>query len=139
MSYPFFSTTFNKSNVVDRFGIPVLRTISVATDTTNKVVTYGVCPKLFNQLPSQGLFLLHIVNEPAGTTTGFNVNLNGSCIPTVTTDTTTIITGARPLVDGSGNQVTSQTVTSPNRYLVYYDKCNGVFQLVNYITSTTTA
>lgn len=139
MIYPFFGSGFNRSNVVDRFGIPVMRTIYVATDTTNETVTYGICPRLFKQLPNQGLFLLHVVNEPAGTTTGFDVSLNGSYIPTISTTTTTTISGARPLVDGTGTQVTSATITSSNRYLVYYNKCSGVFQLINLpATSTTT-
>lgn len=138
MFYPFFNSGFNRSNIVDRFGIPVMRTISVTTDTTNNTVTYGICPKLFRQLPDQGLFLLHIVNKPSGTTTGFNVSLNGSCIPTVVTASTTTITGARPLIDDSGTQVTSSIVTLPNRYLVYYNKCSGVFQLVNHITASAT-
>ena len=59
MFYPFLNY-FNRGRVrtVDNFGIPVLRTNYVTTDTTTTSVTYGICPKLWRQLPCQGLFIL---------------------------------------------------------------------------------
>ena len=138
MFNPFSSFGFNKGNVINSGGIPVLRTVSVTTDTTNEVVNYRICPKLFRQMPSHGLFLLHVVNAPTGTTTGFTVNLNGGCVPTIVTATSTTTTSARPLLNGSGTAVTSQEIKLPNCYLIYYNKCDGTFQLVNHIVTTTT-
>lgn len=50
MFYPFLNY-FNRGRVrtVDNFGIPVLRTNYVTTDTTTTSVTYGICPKLWRQ------------------------------------------------------------------------------------------
>lgn len=70
MFYPFLNY-FNRGRVrtVDNFGIPVLRTNYVTTDTTTTSVTYGICPKLWRQLPCQGLFILHVTSTPASAAT----------------------------------------------------------------------
>lgn len=62
---------FNRGRVrtVDNYGIPVLRTNYVTTDTTTTSVTYGVCPRLWRQLPCQGLFILHVTSTPASAAT----------------------------------------------------------------------
>ena len=44
MYYPFF---YNRVNTVDNFGVPVLRTTYVTTDTTTTSVTYGICYKIW--------------------------------------------------------------------------------------------
>ena len=66
-----FLNYFNRGRVrtVDNFGIPVLRTNYVTTDTTTTSVTYGICPKLWRQLPCQGLFILHVTSTPASAAT----------------------------------------------------------------------
>lgn len=53
MFFNFNPYTFNRSRVrtIDNFGIPSLRTIYVTTDTTNNTVTYGICPRIWRQLP----------------------------------------------------------------------------------------
>ena len=53
MFYPFLNY-FNRNRVrtVDNYGIPVLRTNYVTTDTTSTSVTYGLCPRIWRQLPS---------------------------------------------------------------------------------------
>lgn len=70
MFYPFLNY-FNRGRVrtVDNYGIPVLRTNYVTTDTTTTSVTYGVCPRLWRQLPCQGLFILHVTSTPASAAT----------------------------------------------------------------------
>lgn len=62
MFFNFNPYTFNRSRVrtIDNFGIPSLRTIYVTTDTTNNTVTYGICPRIWRQLPCEGMFLLNI-------------------------------------------------------------------------------
>ena len=138
--YPFY---FNRRvNTIDNFGIPVLRTTYVTTDTTTTSVTYGLCPKLWRQLPCQGLFILHVVSTPASTAvatdtvfidpTYFNLRQNDN------TATVTTSTGAKALLNGSGTQVTNADITTGNRYLIYYNKCQGVFQIINNIVTTST-
>lgn len=133
-----FSSSRNRITTIDNFGIPVLKTIAVTVDTTNTTVTYSICPKLFKQLPCQGLFLLNVVNTPAGAANTYTVNLNGSCIQSQNSTSTVFTTGAKPLVNGSGTQLTLADISSGNRYLLYFNKCDGTFQVVNYIVPATT-
>lgn len=137
MYYPFF---YNRTN---NLGIPVLRTTYVTTDVTTTSVTYGICYKIWRQLPCQGLFILHVTSTPASTATAtdtvfidptrFTQRLNDNT-PTVITST-----GAKALLNGSGTQMTNNEIATGNRYLIYYNKCQGVFQVINHIVTTTPA
>lgn len=55
-------------------------------------------------------------------------------------NTTTVITstGAKALLNGSGTQMTNNEITTGNRYLIYYNKCDGIFQVINHIVTPTT-
>lgn len=50
-------------------------------------------------------------------------------------NTTTVITstGAKALLNGSGAQMTNNEIITGNRYLIYYNKCDGIFQVINHI------
>lgn len=41
------------------------------------------------------------------------------------------------LVENIGVQLTSADVVNGNRLLVYFNKCEGIFQVVNHIPTTT--
>lgn len=47
-------------------------------------------------------------------------------------------TGAKALLNGSGTQMTNNEITTGNRYLIYYNKCDGIFQVINHIVTPTT-
>lgn len=113
-------------------GIPEMRTISVST--TGSVVTYQLCPWRFKQLCNEGLMLLRISQIPsAGAgSAAFTVSLETSANPQ------TGSTGT-PLVDGAGNPMTSNRVVNGNYLLVYFNKCQGTFQVVNDIPATPAA
>lgn len=113
-------------------GIPQLQTISVTT--TGSVVTYQLCPWRFKQLCNEGLMLLRISQIPsAGAgSAAFTVSLETQANPQ------TGSTGT-PLVDGAGNAMTSNRVVNGNYLLVYFNKCQGIFQVVNDIPATPTA
>lgn len=131
---------YNRSRVrtIDNFGIPSLRTIYVTTDTTNNTVTYGICPRIWRQMPCEGLFLLNIVNTPATTVTaGSLVSIDTTRMASQVSTTTTTSTGARALVNGSGNQMATEDISTGNRYLIYYNKVNGIFQTINHIVLPT--
>ena len=138
MFYPFLNY-FNRGRVrtVDNFGIPVLRTNYVTTDTTTTSVTYGICPKLWRQPPCQGLFILHVTSTPASAATPTDlVFLDPTCFTNRQIDNTTTVitsTGAKALLNGSGAQMTNNEITTGNRYLIYYNKCDGIFQVINHI------
>lgn len=68
MFYP-FNPYNNRVRTIDSFGIPTLKTIYVTTDTTNNTVTYGICPRIWRQLPCEGMILLTISHTPASTVT----------------------------------------------------------------------
>ena len=131
---------YNRSRVrtVDNFGIPSLRTIYVTTDTTNNTVIYGICPRIWRQMPCEGLFLLNVVNTPATTVTaGSLVSIDTTRMASQVSTTTTTSTGARALVNGSGNQMATKDISTGNRYLIYYNKINGIFQTINHIVLPT--
>lgn len=113
MFYPFLNY-FNRGRVrtVDNFGIPVLRTNYVTTDTTTTSVTYGICPKLWRQLPCQGLFILHVTSTPASAATPTDlVFLDPTSFTNRQIDNTTTVitsTGAKALLNGSGAQMTNK-------------------------------
>jgi hypothetical protein len=48
-------------------------------------------------------------------------------------NTATVITstGAKALLNGSGTQMTNNEILTGNRYLIYYNKCDGIFQVIN--------
>ena len=113
-------------------GIPEFRTIAVTT--TGNVVTYSICPWRFKQLCNEGLMLLRVSQIPAAGagSAAFTVSIQTSANPPVGSTGT-------PLVNGAGDPMTSNEVINGNFLLVYFDKCNGIFQVVNHIPATTTA
>lgn len=127
MFYPF------RSNINTLRIIPI-RTIYVTTDTTNNTVTYGICPRLWRQLPCEGVMLLNIVNTPATTVTaGSLVSIDTTRTANTVNPASTTSTGARALLNGSGTQMPTEEISTGNRYLIYFNKSAGIFQTVNHI------
>lgn len=115
---------------VNQSGIPVIRTISVSTSGT--VVTYQLCPWRYKQLCNEGLMLLRISQIPPTGSDTFTVTLETQSNPQ------TGSTGT-PLVDGVGTQMVSSRVVNGNFLLVYFNKCEGIFQVVNDIPAAAAA
>ena len=110
-----------------------VNTLYVTVDTTTTVVTYGICPKIWKALPCEGFILLNIANTvPTTATDAYLVNID-TCLTLSQVNSTTASTNARALLNGAGDQTTNAEVTVGNRYLIYYNKNNGIFQVVNYI------
>lgn len=113
-----------------------VNTLYVTVDTTSTVVTYGICPKIWKALPCEGFILLNIANTvPTTATDAYLVNID-TCLTLSQVNSTTASTNARALLNGAGDQMTNAEITVGNRYLVYYNKNNGIFQVVNYIPAT---
>lgn len=113
-----------------------VNTLYVTVDTTTTVVTYGICPKIWKALPCEGFILLNIANTvPTTATDAYLVNID-TCLTLSQVNSTTASTNARALLNGAGDQMTNAEVTVGNRYLIYYNKNNGIFQVVNYIPAT---
>lgn len=103
---------------VNQRGIPVLKTQSVIANTTN--VIYSVCPFNWKQLECSGLMVLKINNAAPTGSDALLVSINTGCTEIA-------------LLNGLGEQVTSADVVLNSRLLVFFNKCEGVLQLVNYI------
>ena len=113
-----------------------VNTLYVTVDTTSTVVTYGICPKIWKALPCEGFILLNIANTvPTTATDAYLVNID-TCLTLSQVNSTTASTNARALLNGAGDQMTNAEVTVGNRYLIYYNKNLGTFQVVNYIPAT---
>mgnify|MGYP003430859029 CR=1 FL=1 len=113
-----------------------VKTLYVTVDTTTSVVTYGICPKIWKALPCEGFILLNIANTvPATATDAFVVNID-TCLTLNQVNPTTASTNARALINGAGDPITNAEITAGNRYLIYYNKNLGIFQVVNYIPAT---
>lgn len=109
---------------VNRNGIPKVNTISVVT--TGSTVVYQICPWVYKQLCNDGLMLLHIQQIPtAGAgSAAFTVNLQTQSNPPAGSVGT-------PLLNGVGGAMTSNKVVKGSYLLVYFNKCDGIFQVVN--------
>ena len=118
---------------LNRNGVPSLRTISVTTDTTGSAVIYNICPWRWKQLCNEGLMILRISQVPATGSETFVVSINPN-----STQSTTVATTGIPLIGSTGVQLTSADVVNGNRLLVYFNKCEGIFQVVNHIPTAAT-
>lgn len=112
-----------------------VNTLYVTVDTDATSVTYGICPKIWKALPCEGFILLNIANTvPTTATDAFLVNIDThltlSQVNTVATST-----NGRALLNGSGDQITNADIIAGNRYLVYFNKNTGVFQVTNHIVA----
>jgi hypothetical protein len=108
----------------------------VDTDTTS--ISYGICPKIWKALPCEGFILLNVTNTaPATAAATYLVNIDTSLTLTQANSITTSSTNGRALLNGAGDQMTNAEITAGNRYLVYYNKNQGIFQVVNHIPATT--
>lgn len=141
MYYNYFPFGFNQRGRVrrlDYMGIPAMRTVAVTTNTDTPEVTYSLNPCQFRELPNEGIILLNINHVPAAGSETFPVAI-------ATTPNNSISNGMSvssskvPLINGSGNQMVSNEISQGNRYFIYYNKCNGIFQTVNHIVPPTTA
>ena len=112
-----------------------VNTLYVTVDNEATSVTYGICPKIWKALPCEGFILLNIANTvPATATDAFLVNIDThltlSQVNAVATST-----NGRALLNGSGDQITNADIIAGNRYLVYFNKNTGVFQVTNHIVA----
>lgn len=118
-----------------------LDTIFSNVDTTNNTVTYGICPFQWRQLPCRGLILLNINHTATGATEGSLVSVATSVSSSqVSSNPTSVNTNSgKALLNGSGDQMPTEEISTGNKYLIYYDKRTGVFQTVNHIVAPAAA
>ena len=126
----------NTPGLIRALRIFPIRTLYVTSDTENNTVTYGICPRIWRRLPCEGIILLNIVNTPVDAAADDAlVSIDTTRLATQVTSTTSTTTssGARALLNGSGDQMVNNEITTGNRYLIFYNKNTGTFQTVNHI------
>lgn len=119
---------------VNQSGIPVLKTIAVTTDTTGSAVIYDIDRCRFNSLPNEGLMILRIAQAPASGSDAFLVSIS-TC--RTLSGTGVISTSGSPLLNGILEQMPSSQVVNGSNLLIYYNRCNNFFQVVNNMTPAT--
>lgn len=124
-------TFFNPFNLTLLNGIiPKVKTLDV-NETTTEVI-YGICPKIWRRLPCQGLLVLEVRQNSTTAAAAFSVFISTSGSLSSTANSNNI-----PVVNALGQPITGSQLTAGNRYFIYYNKCDNVFQLMNaYPTAT---
>ena len=120
--YPSFNSTPVRR--LDRV-IPKLITISISENTTS--VALGICPRVWCQLPREGVVVLEVRQSPATTAASLPVFISttGSVSPAANNNNI-------PLVNASSSPILGSQISAGNRYIAYYNKCDNVMQLMNY-------
>ena len=112
--FPFaFNPYFGRRTRIPRLDqvIPKVTTISVSD--TDEVTTLGICPRIWCQLPNEGLMVFEARHTPAEAS---------ASLPVVKSDST-------PLVGSE--------IQAGNRYWIYYNKCDNVMQVMNHYPAAT--
>nr|UVX54687.1 MAG: hypothetical protein [Bacteriophage sp.] len=102
-------------------GIPVLKTTGVAATTTE--VRYDVNHQEFLSLPKEGLFFLDVRQASATADASLPVGLSDDNAENNTTQSM--------LRNALQEEVRAGDLQLNFRYLIYYNKCNNTYQLVN--------
>lgn len=107
-------------------------------ETTSIANQYGI---KWRQLPCRGLILLNINHTATGATEGSLVSVATSVSSSqVSSNPTSVNTNSgKALLNGSGDQMPTEEISTGNKYLIYYDKRTGVFQTVNHIVAPAAA
>ena len=118
-------TFFNPFNLTLLNGIiPKVKTLDV-NETTTEVI-YGICQKIWRKLPCQGLLVLEVRQNSTSAAAAFSVVISTSGSLSSTANSNNI-----PVVNALGQPITGSQLTAGNRYFIYYNKCDNVFQLMN--------
>lgn len=105
--------------------IPKVSTLDVSENTT--AVALSVCPKVWKQLPCEGVIVLEVRQTPSTASASLPVFISINGILSTTPNKCNL-----SLVNASGAAITGSQVTAGNRYIAYYNKCENTVQLMNY-------
>lgn len=123
----FFGRRRRRLNTIS--GIPVLRTTGVAATTTE--VRYDVNHQEFLSLPNEGLFFLDVRQASATADAALPVGLSDENTENNATQSM--------LRNALQEEVQAGDLQLNFRYLIYYNKCNNTYQLVNAYPANITA
>lgn len=109
-------------------GIPVLKTAGVVATSTE--VRYDVNYQEYRSLPNEGLFFLDVRQSSAEASASLPVGLS---------DGNSENNNQSMLRNALQEDVQAGDLQLNFRYLIYYNKCNNVYQLVNAYPANITA
>lgn len=128
MSYPYFGrrTRIPRLDQV----IPKVTTISVSD--TDEVTTLGICPRIWCQLPNEGLMVFEARHTPAEASASLPVVISttGSVSPAANSKSV-------PVVKSDSTPLVGSEIQAGNRYWIYYNKCDNVMQVMNHYPAAT--
>lgn len=109
--------------------IPKVTTISVSD--TDTATTLGICPKVWCQLPREGVMVFEARHTPAEASAELPVLISptGSVSPAANTKNI-------PVVKADSSPLTGSEIAAGNRYFIYYNKCDNVMQIMNHYPKT---
>lgn len=110
--------------------IPKVITNSISE--TDDVVTLGICPKLWCNLPTEGVMVFEARHTPtdASATLPVTISTSGSVSPTASS-------GKTPVVKADSSALVGSEITAGNRYFIYYNKCDNIMQVMNHYPTAT--
>lgn len=123
-----FETVSLFSVVLTTSGIPVLKTTGVVATSTE--VRYDVNYQEYRSLPNEGLFFLDVRQSSAEASASLPVDLS---------DGNSENNNQSMLRNALQEDVQAGDLQLNFRYLIYYNKCNNVYQLVNAYPANITA
>ena len=126
--YAYYPYPYGYPRMREASGIPVLKTTGVSASATE--VRYDVRPCEYFALPKEGLFFLDVRQSAPTGSDALPVALEAD---EVVPDNTSM------LLNAQGDDVLAQDLVLTGKYLIYYNKCNKEYQLVNAQTAPATA
>lgn len=115
---PFFGRCRRRLNTIT--GIPVLKTTGITATATQ--VRYDVRHEEYRMLPNEGLFFLDVRQQSAAADAALPVGLS---------DDNAENPNQSLLRNALQDEVQAGDLQLNFRYLIYYNKCTNVYQLVN--------
>lgn len=123
-----FNPYFRRNRLHTLTGIPVLKTTGVTASTTQ--VRYDVKHCEYKMLPNEGLFFLDVKQvNPVGS----------NALPVALSEDGNEAIPTSMLRNALAANVQAGDLKQGIRYLIYYNKCNKVYQLVNAYPANITA
>lgn len=92
----------------------------------------GICPRIWCQLPNEGLMVFEARHTPAEASASLPVVISttGSVSPAANSKSV-------PVVKSDSTPLVGSEIQAGNRYWIYYNKCDNVMQVMNHYPAAT--
>lgn len=99
----------------------------LSVSDTDTATTLGICPRVWCQLPREGVMVFEARHTPAEASAELPVLISptGSVSPAANTKNI-------PVVKADSSPLTGSEIAAGNRYFIYYNKCDNVMQIMNH-------